>query len=137
MTTIDYTALSAEIRAEIERRANSDDRLAEDYRSLLSNWDVWGNIDFLKVAALNAYGWGAMSKHLADARRDLDAANTARAQAERERDALLQAARDVIAWDDKSSGNYKGVWEIVADADKLNALNALLYPANAGTEGAG
>ena len=68
-------------------------------------------------------------------RRDLEAANARAAQAERERDALIKAARDVIAWDDKSSGNYKGAWEIVADADKLNALNALLYPAQPADEG--
>lgn len=62
---------------------------------------------------------------------DVDAANARAAAAERERDALMQTARDVIAWDDKASGNYKGAWEIVADADKLNALNALLYPVTA------
>ena len=90
MTITDYTALSAEIRAELARRVQADQKLSADYQSLLDNWDAWGNIDFLEVAALNAYGWGAMSNHLTDARRDLETANAQAAQAERDRDALME-----------------------------------------------
>lgn len=61
-------------------------------------------------------------------RADVDAANARAAAAERERDALMQAARDVVGEFDNAPDDYSGAWEVVPSAESLNALYALLYP---------